>query len=110
MLGFDMRRREGNGYFFNREEIEDKTPVRFSDILRGVPGLRVTPDPHFFGNTVEAVRSTGFGTCNPVLYMDGMLMDRTVRLDNVVNWRQVDGVEVYVGPAQIPPREAQINA
>jgi hypothetical protein len=104
MFGFDMRRREGNGSFLTRNEIEDRTPVRFSDVLRGIPGLRVAPDPHFFGNTVEAIRTTGFGSCQPLLFLDGMLMDATVRLDNVVNWRFVEGVEVYVGPAQIPPR------
>lgn len=104
MFGFDLRRREGNGHFLTRNEIEDKAPLRFSDVLRGVPGLRVKPDPHYFGNTVEAVRTGGFNNCVPFLFLDGMLMDATVRLDNVVNWRYVEGVEVYVGPAQIPPR------
>jgi hypothetical protein len=106
MFGFDMRRREGNGHFLTRNQIEDRTPVRFSDVLRGIPGIRVKPDPHFFGNTVEAIRATGFNTCAPLLFLDGMLMDATVRLDNVVNWRYVEGVEVYVGPAQVP---AQFN-
>ena len=104
MFGFDMRRAEGNGSFLTRFEIEDRAPIRFSDVLRGIPGLRVTPDPQYFGNLVTAIRTAGFGTCQPMLFMDGMLMDETVRLDNVVNWRYVEGLEVYVGPAQIPPR------
>ncbi|MCZ6915521.1 MAG: hypothetical protein O7I93_01990 [Gemmatimonadetes bacterium] len=104
MFGFDMRRQEGNGRFLTRNEIEDRTPVRFSDILRGMPGLRVTPDPHYFGNTVTATRTGGGRDVRAALVPGRMLMDQTVRLDNVVNWRYVEGVEVYVGPAQIPPR------
>jgi hypothetical protein len=39
--GFYERKRRGWGLQLTREEIEEKVPGRFTDILRGLPGVRV---------------------------------------------------------------------
>ncbi|HEU4564067.1 MAG TPA: carboxypeptidase-like regulatory domain-containing protein [Gemmatimonadaceae bacterium] len=38
--GFEMRRRRGQGYFVDRTVIDQRKPLRVSDILRNVPGIR----------------------------------------------------------------------
>ncbi|HEU0052589.1 MAG TPA: hypothetical protein VFQ39_05405 [Longimicrobium sp.] len=42
--GFEARRERGNGRFVTREEVEQAHPARLTDLLRGVPGVRMVID------------------------------------------------------------------
>lgn len=96
---FERRRGQGAGYFITPEMIERQTPEHPSDLLRRVPGLTVGPwEPG--GASILVVRANQF--CRPTMYLNGMLwpghhideLDRNVLL----------GIEVYRGPAEMPPR------
>jgi hypothetical protein len=43
--GFYDRQTQGFGRFITREEIEKKNAIRFTDLLWGVPGVRLIPGP-----------------------------------------------------------------
>ena len=52
-VGFAQRKKSGNGYFLGPEQLQRMHPNYLTDILRGVPGLRVT----YSGGTVSGVSS-----------------------------------------------------
>jgi carboxypeptidase family protein len=41
--GFEQRRKMGNGYYLEREQIEARRAPRFTEVLRTVPGVRLVP-------------------------------------------------------------------
>lgn len=94
---FLRRSREGGGRYFHRAEIEKRDPRTVGDLLRGVAGMRVDCR----GPICRAVFARSPRDCQPAYYMDGIPVDATVV------WlqppRDLDGVEVYSGPAETPP-------
>lgn len=93
-----LRRSEGGGgRYFHRAEIERRDPRTVGDLLRGVAGMRVDCR----GPICRAVFARSPRNCQPAYFMDGIPVDATVV------WlqppRDLDGVEVYSGPAETPP-------
>ncbi|OZC02097.1 TonB-dependent receptor plug domain-containing protein [Rubricoccus marinus] len=103
--GFYERRDTRSGTFKTIEELEEAGAIRFSDIFRGVTGLRIESQ---FGQT--RITSTRRRDCSPAVFFDGvaarglaMQLD-TVPLDGVL------AVEIYKGPAEVPAEfSADIN-
>jgi hypothetical protein len=85
---YERKRRGGWGRFIEREEIERRHPLWMSDMLRMVPGVRVSPG-RGAGNVVRMR-----GGCSPTLWLDGMPL-RGTQIDEVVFPADVAGVEVY---------------
>jgi hypothetical protein len=93
--------RVGVGRFLTRDAIEARNPVDMSDMLREIPRV-----------SVGRARGTGAfitmrgarGECTPALYVDGARANRRDRayVDEMVRPGDVEGVEVYVGLAQLP--------
>lgn len=113
MLAYEERRSRGVGLFVTRSDLERRENSRLSDILRGLPGLLIVPT-----STVEhavAVRranGNALQTCYPQVYLDGVrvydptaapagLGDRPPNVDGF-RPRELEGVEVYRGPAETP--------
>jgi hypothetical protein len=94
---FLRRSREGGGRYFHRAEIEQRNPRTVGDLLRTVAGMRVDCR----GPVCRAVFARSSRNCQPSYFMDGMPVDAAVV------WmqppRDLDGVEVYSGPATVPP-------
>lgn len=94
---FVRRSREGGGRYFHRAEIEKRNPRTVGDLLRTVAGMRVDCR----GPVCRAIFTRAAGNCQPAYFMDG------VPVDPSVVWlqppRDLDGVEVYSGPATVPP-------
>lgn len=94
---FLRRSQEGGGRYFMRAEIEKRDPRTVGDLLRGVAGMRVDCR----GPVCRAAFARSPRNCVPAYYMDGIPVDETVV------WlqppRDLDGVEVYSGPAEMPP-------
>ncbi len=94
---FLRRSQEGGGRYFMRAEIEKRDPRTVGDLLRGVAGMRVDCRGPF----CRAAFARSPRNCVPAYYMDGIPVDETVV------WlqppRDLDGVEVYSGPAEMPP-------
>ena len=95
-VGFNERRRVGIGRYVTREEIERSNPLRISDILRRVPGLRVA---HAGGRDVIASSRGGtFGGPGCVrFWVDDMLWQSMEPGDvnDFVSAKEVMGIEVY---------------
>lgn len=114
-VGYYERKALGLGHFIERETIDRLAFDDLTDALRGIPQLAVlTPGPTFgfpteLLNPAIVVRRGG-QTCSPDLYIDGGLVafgsprgnDEPVRPDDYVDPSDVEAVEVYTGPADVP--------
>lgn len=89
--------RSGMGRFVTREDIERSPPIRATDLVRSMAGVRVVPG--------RAGRGAGIrmaGGCIPAIFVDGMQLNRVNRndsLDDYVATLDIEGIEVYRGPA-----------
>lgn len=94
---FARRAATGRGRYYSRTEIERRNPPTVADLLRTVPGMRVDCR----GPICRAVLMRAPRNCPPSFWLDG------IPADPVVVWlqppRDLDGVEVYSGPAETPP-------
>ncbi|MFO7893341.1 MAG: carboxypeptidase regulatory-like domain-containing protein [Longimicrobiales bacterium] len=90
-------RRTGVGDFLTRAEIERAAGTKPSDLVRRLPGVRVTK-PNGHAGTRTVVRfSRG---CVPALYVDGSRINQyriEDSLDEFVVSSNIEGIEVYRG-------------
>lgn len=96
VTGFDARRRinVGRAKFFGPDELEKLNPLRISDALLQVPGVRVQA-----GGRIS-MRGAGFAQwCTPVVFLDGARLEGVGRLDALVDALVVRALEVY--PSQV---------
>jgi hypothetical protein len=106
---FYARARGGNGFghFVTRADIERRPSARVTDLLRYMPGVRVTPTSVCNGcSTVDVVYMRGAtGNCAPTVLIDGMVtkQDATFTLDSFLMPDMLEGIEVYQDPAGVPP-------
>jgi len=115
LIGFD-RRRQGPGRFFTRQDIDERDPYCLSDLLTSVPDISVVA----VGAGTRVVRMMRRGGCTPTIYLNGatildvpnppmpigMQSDAVATLhfdiDQWVSPDEVEGVEIYRGPAEVP--------
>ncbi|MFL5489118.1 MAG: carboxypeptidase regulatory-like domain-containing protein [Gemmatimonadaceae bacterium] len=105
-VGFSQRKRSGLGYYLGPDQIQRMHPNYLTDILRTVPGLRVSYGPQ--GEEISSSRGTSslMGGAGCVqYYVDDMPWQSAMPGDvnQFVNGNEVVGVEVYQGagtPAQ----------
>ncbi len=90
-VGFYERLRFGDGHFITREELDEHAPTNISDVLRGVPGVRVLPG---IGQANQVLLR---GSCVPRVVLDGLLLSGPVDVDNLLPTIDVAGIEVYHG-------------
>ena len=95
MAGFYRRQATGSGRFFTRAEIERRAPYNLTDLLRGIPGVRI--NSRLQSNSVRIRGSR----CNPLVWLDGQgLFATDIDLD-ALDPMSFDGVEVY-STASVP--------
>lgn len=99
LAGFRQRRRSGQGVFIGPEEIEASGATRSSDLLRRVPGVRVS-SPGIGRSSITVQR--GQRSCEPFVYVDG-LPARDYHIDNL-SPNDLLGLEIYRGASETPPR------
>jgi len=92
--GFFERQRRGFGNFLTRAEIEDRNPYFVSDLLRRIPGVRMST-----GRGTTGELATMRGGCRPDVFLDGMRMMPPFALDDHIRVQDVEAMEVYRGPA-----------
>ena len=117
MEGLYRRMNLGRGYFITRSAIKKQGAPRMTDVLRGIPGVRVKLNRRqgrstFYvvmrgAHTIDA-SGVGFTDCPPVFYIDGV-KDRTSQdLDafdpDAISVYDIEAIEVYRGPAEVPPQ------
>lgn len=121
-VGFDARRDQGGAIFIDRADIEGRAPVHITDLLRGQPGLRVISIGQEEDVRVGASgRSLSGGDCQPAIWIDGSRVrsagvpevnraptGSTIRVDpaltELIGPDDIEGIEVYTGPAGLPVR------
>jgi hypothetical protein len=100
MTGFYARRGSGQGHFVTREEIEKRQPRVLTDMLRNVPGLRITCDGGSCRARSFAETRRFMGACPIQYFLDGLPFLGDV---DELTPDQVEGIEIYRGSASIPP-------
>ena len=115
---FERRRMAGlPNATVTRDQIDRVGPITLSRMLRGMSGLQIRDS---LGNAVavstrgakpiRAGSSIGFGLVPCVMRMsvDGVLLPATANIDAIVP-KDVHGIEVYFGPARMPPELAGLR-
>lgn len=103
MREFNERRRRGIGRFFTAEEIDRRKPRVVSDLLRTVPGARITSNGP---QTVVTFRSQ---SCTPLIWLDGMPATAGYLDPDLFEPGSLAGIEVYSGPATVPAELMWVN-
>lgn len=99
LAAFYDRREKGLGHFFTREDIDRRSPMRTTDLLRTLPGVRL--------RTIDASRSVVFfrgSSCPPMVYIDGSPMNAGYFDPDLITVNSIEGIEVYPGPSTVPPQ------
>ena len=92
------RKSEGRGRYITRKYIEDRRASTVPDALRMVPGLRI----ECRGSQICVARMARAPRgCSPAFFMDGIPTDPAVLWLTPVG--EIEGIEVYSGPAETPP-------
>ncbi len=117
---FLLRKNLGIGTFITREQIEAKPTAETAQIFQSIPGLKVQQQgtrwlihsqrcPHKVETrTVEMTMDADDPALYPILFIDGFRV-RGLSALNDINPKQIEGIEVYQGAAQLPA-EAKGNA
>jgi hypothetical protein len=95
-VGFlDRRRTSASGYFLGPEQLEKRNALRFSDVMRTVPGIRVSEQN---GQAMLTPSRGATGGC-VVIFVDGAKWQQLEPgdLDTFVRPDEVAAVEVYSG-------------
>jgi hypothetical protein len=93
--------RTGIGRFITRDQIDVRSPGDLSDMLREIPRVNVQRTR---GRSAHVTMRGSRGDCTPALFIDGTRANRREQafVDEYVRPLDVEGVEVYVGLAQMP--------
>ena len=120
---FYDRLERGIGQYVTREEIEARDPPAITDVLRGVSGVTVAEGPYgreiyFRRRTITfrpgAARDQDPECASPLIFLDGSFVggggrpsfSNYINLDDLVDPDNLEGIEIYDGPARMP---AQFN-
>jgi hypothetical protein len=113
------------GRFVTRAQIEEKNATEFTDIFRGLPGVRVDPGPN--GYVIRSARAVSMsggnargdgaagarrsddmgaliagGDCAPGYFVDGVPFAVDGPLNQAMSPAEIEGVEIYFG--NVPPQ------
>ena len=103
MAGFHERRTSGAfATFLTREEIETRAAGRTTDLIRGLPGIRINWERWGVGPAIEM--QGGFGTCEPTIFVDGVRAPQAPgsMVDDFLTPDRIEGVEVYTSFSTAP--------
>ncbi len=96
LRGFNERRERGLGHFFTAEDISRRNPRVVTDLLRTLPGTRVS-----YANGQNVVNFRGM-RCPPLVWVDGAPASAAYLDPDIFSVTTLAGIEVYPGPATVP--------
>lgn len=103
-VGYAQRKRAGQGWYMDGDQIKNRNALNFSDVLRSAPGLRIT---HYMGRQmIENSRDPVNGCVN--VWVDGTMWQQLEPgdVDDFVKPWEVAAIEVYSGTTT-PPQYQQ---
>jgi hypothetical protein len=117
MAEFEERRefaaKFGGGQFMSQDEIERRNTVFTTELIRTFRGIGVGYAV-VVGSGKKRVPVVTSGraagsinlSCVPTVWLDGVLLPSPTDIDNLPSPKELAGIEVYPGPASVPPRYA----
>lgn len=104
--GFYERSRSALGTFITPELMERWRPFFPTDMLRRIPGVRLTPDPRWPTRFSITFSRAGLfmNNCQPKIFLDGVMMYGLYINDLPVE--DIAAMEVYKSGLQTPPQYA----
>lgn len=116
MAEFEERRefagKFGGGQFMAQDEIEKRNTVFATELIRTFHGIQVRNSSKTAGGGQGPIATSGRAAgsinllCLPAIWLDGVVLPGPVNLDNLPSPKAIAGIEVYPGPASVPPRYA----
>jgi hypothetical protein len=133
-VGFYDRQKADFGHFMTQAEIAARGPRRLTDLLAGIPGVRILPSSGGLSRAGIDVRGSVLSrgdACHPRVFVDGLIVIRgdarargtdvfgraqatevrgdpvergEIALNDVVMPQDIEGLEVYRSGAQVPAR------
>jgi hypothetical protein len=96
LLELERRQRSGMGHILDAKEINKRNPWVLTDLLRSMPGIRMTPG-RFSSHVVRMRHPKGFGFCTPEFIVDNVrvMVDEDFPIDNLIPMDDINAVEVY---------------
>lgn len=116
--GFDERRRhELGGRYITRAEIDAQSPVQTSDLMRRIMGLHMEDSLGVLvpvssrGLKIVHDPTGGLATAQCVMRIavNGFLREPDFAMNSIPP-TDIDGIEIYPGPADVPPEYNGANA
>jgi hypothetical protein len=100
--GFYERERRGIGRFVRREEIERHGDFTLAQTLSRIPGTQIQ-----YVRVHQYIFFPRSG-CRPWVFLDGsrMVVDASNDINSIVSPNQVEAIEVFVGPSEVPAEYA----
>ncbi len=96
LAAFNRRRDLGFGHFITQDDIDNRHPLRTSDLLRTIPGVGV-----YSSGPVSALRLRN-ARCDPLVWLDGMPALAGYLDVDAFDPSSLGGIEVYTGVATVP--------
>ncbi len=109
MTGFHRRRSRGAGEFITRRDIERRDPMRLSDMVHVRAGVGTVPYGDGSGRRhvrmTRAALQEDTDRCRVQYWIDGVPFRGVNRFElDELSPADVQGIEIYRGPSEIPPR------
>lgn len=98
-VGFYERKQHGIGTFVTRRQVDSMDVQRASDLLRGIPGLRLLFQAQRRGPPLQ--QTIGRNNCRFKYIVDGSRTLPDFEMDNLAPFA-IEGIEIYAGVAEIP--------
>ena len=106
MVSLQERIDRGVGYIATREKIEERQPVNLADMLRAIPGVDVVQSGSTLTGTFDIRMRNAQNmlgeTCPPAVWVDGVKWRDVRSAYTDISGMELEVVEVYNGPAQVP--------
>lgn len=96
LADFNRRRDMGFGHFITATDIDNRHPLRTTDLLRMVPGVEV------FGNGPTNALRLRNARCAPFIWLDGMPALAGYLDVDAFDPSSLGGIEIYTGVATVP--------
>jgi hypothetical protein len=115
MLEFEDRKRVGQGEYVSAEDIERRGSIFATELLRNMRTIKVTASKgnssmaEYYALSNREGGSLSMGACPMTVYVDRIPMPTPFNLDLLPSPKQIAGIEVYGGPATIPPQFSGMN-